>query len=137
MPKRDGGDNQVVPDEEPVYQFPAEWPLELREQRAALWARVNWLLPIHFVPVQAESQEPDYLALKPQLLPRVPVAGELLALPGHYATAESVRWQSDGRVMVKLRPGHVAPEYLDELRADGWTVFPRHDANEWLGALRG
>jgi hypothetical protein len=121
-------------DEEPIYEFPPDWSPELREQRAMLWAPVSWLLPIWLTPRQGDASEPDYLALKPLLLPRVPIAGELFQLPGHYATVDSVRWSSDGRVIVKLQPGQVAPEYLDELRAAGWTVFLRRDADEWLHA---
>ena len=37
--------------------------------------------------------------------------------------------------MVVLRASVVEPDYLDRLREAGWEVFPRRDADDWLGNL--
>lgn len=121
----------MTADDEPRFEIPPWWPHEFVDERVALWSSVNWLLPICLVPAQPGSEE-DYLALKPQILPRVPIAGEQFELPGCYATVEHVRWTADGRVTVRLRRGHVEAAFLDALRQSGWTVFPRHDADDWL-----
>lgn len=81
--------------------------------------------------------EEDFLALKAQLLPRVPVAGEDIELPDYWGSAERVKWGADGRVVVKLERALVDAEYVDKLRATDWRVFPRRDAGDLLGGAGG
>jgi hypothetical protein len=85
--------------------------------------------------VQDPPGDYDWIAQKVQFLARVSVAGERAELPGqHVATADAVIWRSDGEVAVNLAPEAVEIAYLDALRADGWAVFPRRDADDWLKA---
>jgi hypothetical protein len=110
-----------------------DWPPEIQELRAGLWPVVNWLMPIRLEP--AAEGEVDYLALRPQLLPRVPVAGDWVYVPRHRALVDRVEWSEDGRVVVRLQSAAVDAGYLEELEQAGWQTFPRHDADEWLRGL--
>jgi hypothetical protein len=109
------------------------WPPEAQELRATLWPVVNFLLPIRLQP--AAEGEADYFALKPQLLPRVPVPGEWLEVPRGRALVDRVQWTSDGRVGVHLQEAAMDASYLDELGQAGWKTFPRQDADDWLKRL--
>ena len=93
---------------------------------------VNWLLPIRLTPLKDPPGEVDYLALRHQLLPRVPVAGEAFVLPGLNAEVSQVTWRADGRVTVRLVDVAAAAAYLDTLTGAGWDVFTRHDADALL-----
>ena len=106
------------------------WPVEVAELRTTLWPVVNWLMPLRLEP--ADEGGADYLALRPQLLARAPVAGEWLYIPRHRARIERVEWTEDGRVIGRLQDADVEPSYLEDLERAGWQVFPRHDADEWL-----
>lgn len=121
-----------LPDDElpdPESLFPPDLPDEVRLFRAQHWIPVNLLFPLKFGP---ETKDMEYLALKHQLLPRVPAQGEWIEIPRHYQPVEAVRWGADGKVLVRLRMATVEAGYLDELQAAGWTTFPRYDADEWF-----
>ena len=90
-------------------------------------------MPIRLEP--AAEGEVDYFALKPQLLPRVPNAGESVVIPRYRALVDRVDWTEDGRVIVRLQEALVDASYLEELDQAGWRTFPRRDADDWLGRL--
>lgn len=116
-------------------------PPDAARQRVTLWPVVNWLAPLYIrgdgeTQVISGRQQPDYIAMRSQLLPRVPVPGEECGLPGAVkAMVESVLWTEDGRNMVTLKEVIVPPDYLDLLAANGWVVSTREDPDEWLRAL--
>jgi len=113
--------------------FDPSWDEETRHLRGTLWPVVNWLMPIRLEP--AAEGEADYLALKPQLLPRVPVAGDWVEVPGYWARVERLSWGADGRVLARLQEARVEPGVIDDLDRAGWQTFPRQDADEWLRRL--
>ena len=111
---------------------PPEWTGATAAQRIALWPVINWVMQIYVKPVAEPRGDPDFLALRYQLLPRVPAVGEDVIVPGYRASIDKVTWGEDGRVTVGIAAAVVDAAYLDELASAGWTVFPRHDADAWF-----
>ena len=116
---------------DPESLFPSDLPDDARYLRAVLWSKVNIVLPLRS---SREAPEPDYLALKHQLLPRVPTVGENVDLPDSLSIVERVQWaaEADGMILVRLRERVVEPAYLPLLEQAGWKTFTRHDADEWF-----
>jgi hypothetical protein len=104
-------------------------PMDAIAQRATLWPVVNWLLVVRLAPTGTSD---DMFARKSQPLPTVPRIGEWRDVLDRPVQIERVQWDNDGRVIVRLRTVELAYDALDQLRADGWTVFPRDEPEDWL-----
>jgi hypothetical protein len=74
----------VLVDFDPESLFDPSWDAETRKLRGTRWTVVNWILPLRLVPASVGGV--DYLAHRPQLLPRVPTTGESLEAVRHRAT---------------------------------------------------
>jgi hypothetical protein len=108
-------------------------PPQVRELRLALWTIVNWILPVRLHPVAA--QEFDYLALRPQLLPRAPVAGDWVLLPDSWAQVERAQWDDQGRFGARIHTVTRKAGYLEDLERAGWETFTAGDADDWVEKL--
>ena len=101
------------------------------------WSTVNLRLPI--LPSDADDADgqPTMFAFAQWFLPRVPCIGEHVGVRsiGHRVIIEKVLWDSDGSVVVTLRPvRRPPPEALARLERDGWEVAPwdGEPRSEWL-----
>ena len=103
---------------------------EAQKLRLTLWAIVNWLLPIRLHP--AAEGGFDYYALKHQLLPRAPVAGDRVLLPDSWAQVTRAQWDDQGRFAAVIQAVTRKTDYLDQLQQAGWETFPSQDTDEWL-----
>lgn len=120
-------------DDKPLdLSIPEQWPPELVEERMVYWSMVNWSVGIRVGPPPEGSTEVDFLGMKVTLVPRVPVAGERLSFQRGYLTVDHVTWSDDGRVSVRLNNISATPEEIDEIRALGWTVVPRHNTEQFF-----
>jgi hypothetical protein len=90
------------------------------------WSTVNLLLPIQ---VGDRDSATPMFALTHWALPRVPTIGEEIDIDaiGSRVRIESVRWDIQGRAVVRLEETPVQAEALEALERDGWTVAPWED----------
>jgi hypothetical protein len=108
-------------------------PLEVQELRASLWTPVTWVLRIRLHP--AGSGDVDYLAIRHQLLPRAPVAGDWILLPDSWAQVDRAQWDDQGRFSARIHEVIRKLNYLETLQQAGWETFTRDDADDWLEKL--
>jgi hypothetical protein len=104
------------------------------DPRAALWPEAA--LPVPLSPDL--GQEEDMLALKPIVIPRVPVPGEQVEIAGRWATVERVRWERHMLPVVRTQTlPRTHPGLIEKLESQGFSVMPRGDAGAWLARLTG
>jgi hypothetical protein len=104
------------------------------DPRAALWPEVALLVPLSSDLGQVE----DMLAVKPIVIPRVPVPGEQVEIAGRWANVEKVRWERHMLPVVRTQALPTThPGLIERLESQGFTVMPRDDADDWLARLTG
>ena len=107
-----------------------DFPQGFDAERARHWPEISLVVPLHAEPPPAE---PALLAAKRVVISRVPAIGEQCDVAGGWATVEKVRWERSRPPVVRTQA--LPASLADKLEADGFSVFPAGDADDWLRRL--